>query len=289
MKYFIVVILLVLAGIIYSRVRYPESRVWQSLQPASVDQVLIVDIPLLTYLFNSTGVLSESGSLWTSTSPYWWVNSGAKLIIDGGTGKTIQGDLAQNDKWRKLYAKANPTDTDNGYHPQNIFRLVTKGTWHNLTQVAYFKINQDQLSASPNRNESNGLLLFNRYDDSQNLYYTGIRVDGTAVIKKKKGSTYYTLAQQKIFPGIYDPTTSPNLLPHNTWIGIKSEVSTTPDHKVLIKVYTDVGRSGVWKLVATATDDGKSSGGIIDSKASAGIRTDFMDVEFEDYKIEEIK
>ena len=252
------------------------------------DATNLISNGIFTYLFNSSGTLNEASSLLLSTSPYWWVNSGAKLTIDQGTGKTIQGNLPENDKWRKAYAIANPVDTDNGYHPQNIFRLVTKGKWHNFTQQAYFKVNMNHLSASPNRSESNGLLLFDRYVDSQNLYYSGVRVDGTAVIKKKKGSIYYTLAQQKVFPGTYDHDTSPNLIPKGQWIGIKSEVKTTTDDKVSIKLYTDVGNTGVWKLVLSALDDGVNSQGIIDSNANAGIRTDFMDIEFNDYTIKEL-
>ncbi|HSE56474.1 MAG TPA: hypothetical protein VLB02_00065 [Candidatus Paceibacterota bacterium] len=247
-----------------------------------------VSIPsLFNYSFSSTGTLYESGSLLGSTSPYWWVNSGAKLSIDAGTGKTVQGSLPTNDKWRTIYASANPVDTDNGYHPQNIFRLVSKGTWHNFRQQAYFSINQDELSESPNRNASNGLLLFNRYQDSDNLYYTGIRVDGTAVIKKKQAGKYITLAQKPIIAGTYDRAKNPNLLPKSKWIGLRSEVVTT-NGVVQIKLYTDIGKTGVWTLAAQTVDDGKTYGPIIDSKSSAGIRTDFMDVAFDDYKIEEL-
>ncbi len=247
-----------------------------------------ITAPLFSYLFNSSGTLQEAGTVAGSTSPYWWVNSGAKLVLSSGTGKTVQGSLPTDDKWRKLYATANPVDTDNGYHPQNIFRLVSKGNWHNLRQEAYFIIRQDQLSESPNRNASNGLLLFNRYKDSNNLYYTGVRVDGTAIIKKKLEGKYYTLAQKPFIAGIYDHENSPNLLPKNKWIGIRSEVITASDGKVSIKVYTDIGKTGVWKLTAEAIDDGTTYGAVIDSKAPGGIRTDFMDVEFEDYSIKEL-
>jgi hypothetical protein len=42
--------------------------------------------------------------------------------------------------------------------------------------------------------------------------------------------------------------------------------------------------------VAEAKDDGKTFGGAaILNEGYAGIRTDFMDVEFDDYKIEVIK
>ncbi len=240
-----------------------------------------------SYPFNSTGTLHEAGSMNKSTSPYWWLNSGGKFVLGSGTAKTVHGSLPENDKWRKLYAKSNPVDTDNGYHPQNIFRLVTKSEWQNFRQQVYLRINADRLSDSPNRNASNGLLLFNRYIDGDNLYYAGVRVDGTAVIKKKVGGTYYTLAQKKILPGTYSRGSSPNLLPKNKWIGIRADVTTTSDGKTSIKFYTDIGKTGTWTLALTALDDG-GQGKIIGGSGAAGIRTDFMDVEFDDYKIQKL-
>jgi len=130
------------------------------------------------YNFNADGTLEETWPVDQSTSPYWWVNSGAYLKMLGGTGHTNEGTLPLTDRWRVIYAANNPTDTDNGAHPQNIFRLVTRNTWQNAQEEAYFKITADNLSASPNRNASNGILFFNRYQDGNNLYYTGIRVDG---------------------------------------------------------------------------------------------------------------
>jgi len=137
------------------------------------------------YNFNSNGILYESGSESTSTSPYFWLNSGAKLIIEGGNGKTIQNELLSNDYWRFNYLNSNPIDTDNGFHPQNIFRLFTRSNWFNFQQTLYFKIIKDQLSLSPNRQGYNGLILMSRYQNSNNLYYATLRVDGYAVIKKK--------------------------------------------------------------------------------------------------------
>ena len=124
-----------------------------------------------------------------------------QMIFENGIGKTIQGDFPEGSKWQKKYEKSNPKDTDNGTHPQNIFRLVTKAKWQNFDQEAYFRINRLNLSSSDNRNESNGILLFNRYEDGDNLYYTGLRVDGTAVIKKKYAGKYYTLSEKVFFPG----------------------------------------------------------------------------------------
>ncbi len=247
--------------------------------------IALVRSPFL-YRFSVPGILHESGDPDSTSSPYWWLNSGGEMIIEDGLGKTIHGNLPINNKWRIAYAKANPMDTDNGYHPQNIFRLVSRNVWHNFQQESYFKIDQYNVSSSTNRNESNGILLFNRYADSDNLYYTGIRVDGAAVIKKKYKGIYYTMAYKSVFPGVYNISSNPNLLPLNTWIGLRSEVTTTSSSTVLIRLYADVGKTGQWKLVAEATDDGvKYGSGIIDNTAGVGIRTDFMDVDFTNYKI----
>ncbi len=236
--------------------------------------------------FNVNIVIEESGSMSESLSPYWWVNSGAYLISKDGLGMTVQGELPSEDRWRLEYASSNPEDTDNGYHPQNIFRLVTRTKWQNLRQETYFRITKDQLSSSINRQGYNALLFFNRYKDGNNLYYTGIRTDGAAVIKKKIGGTYYTMAYKKIFSGTYNRDTNPSLLPKNTWIGLRSEVVNNADSTLSIKLYMDNGRTGNWQLILEVADDGKSYGGaIISSSEYAGIRTDFMDVQFDDYSI----
>src|SRR3989344_9207508 len=114
------------------------------------------------YEFKVDGVLEETGGMNNSSSPYWWLNSGALFYLKEGIGKTVQGDITRN-SWRTAYALSNPTDTDNGRHPQNIFRLVTRSKWLNFRQEVYARAINNQLSQSPNRNASNGILLFNRY------------------------------------------------------------------------------------------------------------------------------
>ncbi len=217
-----------------------------------------------------------------STDPTWFLNSGAYLFIGSSTWRTVFGELSSNDPWRTEYVFENPVDTDNGFHPQNIFRLVSIGTWQNVEQTLYFRIAKTNLSASPNRNESNGVLLFSNYADADNLYYAGIRVDGTAIIKKKINGNYYDLDQETIYPGVYDVNSSPNLMPQNVWIGLRTVTKTLPGGSVSIDVYIDKNGSGSWTQAAHGIDDG-SDGGPALSGGHAGIRTDFMDVEFRQY------
>ncbi|MFA6552028.1 MAG: hypothetical protein WCT19_00835 [Candidatus Paceibacterota bacterium] len=247
---------------------------------------LAVTSPFI-YSFSVNGTLYEAGTMEDSSSPYWWLNSGGLFYLKNGTGQTIQGELATTSTWRLAYFHANPLDTDDGFHPQNLLRLVLRSKWQNFSESAYFKINKYNNGASPNRNGSNGILLFNRYLDGFNLYYTGLRVDGSAVIKKKQNGIYYTMAYKKILPGTYSRDNNINLIPTNIWIGIKSQVTTDKNNNVVINLYTDIGKTGNWTFVASSTDNGSNfgSGKILDA-GFAGIRTDFMDVQFDDYRIE---
>jgi len=108
-----------------------------------------------------------------------------------------------------------------------------------------------------------------------------------AMIKKKINGRYYTMAFKQYFSGSpYNINTNPNLLPKNTWLGLRSVVTTDPDGTVSIKLFIDNGKKGHWILAVSATDDGKSYGGAVFSKYGyLGIRTDFMDVEFSDYEV----
>ena len=255
----------------------------------AIPKVLFATIPAevtspYLYNFNSEGVLKEAGNLSESSSRYWWVNSGGSLIIKNGRGSTLSGNLPTTDPFRILYAANNPTDTDNGYHPQNIFRLITASKWQNAIEEAYFVIKKDNLSKSVNRNQSNGILLFSRYQNSNSLYYTGVRVDGSAIIKKKLNGIYYTLAEKKFWEGnVYDREENPIVLPKNVWIGIKSEVRNIAPNKVMIEMFVDIGKTGTWTSVMEVLDDGTIGGNTLSNKGFAGIRTDFMDVEFSDY------
>jgi hypothetical protein len=204
---------------------------------------------------------------------------------------TNVGNLPKDSKWRKLYAKTNPRDTDDGYFPQNIFRLVNRYQWKNYSQEVYFNILKINLSQSEYRNGSNGVLLFNRYQDGDNLYYTGLRVDGHAVIKKKIKDKYYTLAEKKIFDNgnKFDREKNPSLLPLDKWIGIKGEVENIDSETVRLRLYVDQEQSGSWQLALEINDSkNKFGNGPFLKQGYAGIRTDFMDVKFKNYSLQRL-
>ena len=242
------------------------------------------------YSFSSDDRLQETSFQARSTSPYWWLNSGAYLALDGGRGMTVQGDLPANDPWRRRYAAANPDDTDQGAHPQNLFRLVTRSSWGDVRVGARFYVARSNFSASPNRNASNGLLLMSRYRDAgETLYYAGVRVDGTAIIKKKYKGAYYTMAQKKIFPGSYaGQSEDVNLIPLREWIGLRSETTTNEGGTVTVRLYMQ-REGGEWEELLKATDTGRNFGpNTITRPGYAGIRTDFMDVSFDAFKAESL-
>ncbi|MDC1205328.1 hypothetical protein N8083_00575 [Candidatus Pacebacteria bacterium] len=255
--------------------------------PETAESFSTTDSEKFVENFDIAYTVKEAGNMNESNNEHWWLSSGGYFYNKEGVGSTIAGNLSEMDPRRIAHAASNALDTDDGYHPQNIFRLVLRSTWKDFQQEAYFKVVNDNLSASPYRNESNGLLFFNRYQDAFNLYYTGIRVDGYATIKKKINGTYYTLAYEPFntFTNPYDRDTNPNLLPKQQWVGMRSEIETNSDNTVSIKLYIDETKTGNWVLVAEAIDDGISYGGPVFDEGHAGIRTDFMDVEFDNYSI----
>ena len=254
--------------------------------------VVHVDVVVADRAKRSIPTLSGSYKIPESANPnqsinaIWWLSSGAYAYIDNGVARSVQGRLASHDPWRLIFLASNPIDTDNGYYPQNIFRLVTRAETLNYRQEVYVRISRINLSKSPNRNESNGIHLFNRYQDENSIYYTGIRVDGFAFIKKKYRGEYSTLASSRLIDSpLYDRTDYPNALPLNQWIGVASEIRTLPDGSILIDMFVDRNRSGTWEHVATATDRPTPSNPVISESGRMGIRTDFMDVEFTDYRV----
>jgi hypothetical protein len=243
------------------------------------------------YDFHVDGTLEEAGESAESSSPYWWVNSGGRLVIKNGVGATIQGELPLTDRWQAAYTLANPIDTDGGLHPQNLFRLVTRSQWENFSQSVVFRMLKLNISQSMERNSWSGVLLLARYLDGNNLYYLGVRHDGDAVIKKKRFGKYTTLAQTRIFQAdaSYDRDTNPNLLPGKRWLGLRSVVRTNPDQSVTLQLWVNRELTQSWQLALEAVDTNAGADGApILGHGYAGVRTDFADVEFDDYTLERL-
>ena len=293
--YILIAVAVVLVSIVYAIGRTPYSNLKPALATSSVGTT--IEHPGKTpfehtgpkapssfvYTFNVDGILEETGSIAISPSPYWHVDSGGRMLIEDGVGKTIQGEAKEGDRWRSAYNAANPLDTDSGRYPQNIFRLVSKETWSNSLLEVSFLIRRDNMTDSPARNESNGILFMSRYKEGgDTLYYAGLRVDGNAVIKKKYEGVYYTMALRQIYAGTYSRTLVPNLLPRGEWIRLRME-STTLNNGVRIRLYIQNGER--WDLLVEAIDSGGYSGTPpIIARDHVGIRTDYMDVEFKDFK-----
>lgn len=229
-------------------------------------------------------VINETGAMAESLDSRWWLNSGGYIYRTGNTASTIHGDLVDTDPFRVMYSRSNPSDTDNGYHPQNLLRWVTRAKFKNFTQQVFFNINKINLSTSSNRNQSNGVFFFHRYQDGKNLYYLGIRVDGAAVIKKKLDGQYYTLKSVQIYPGNYHHDTLPNLLPTERWIGLRTVIRDKANDMVSLVLYLNDKQLGPgWTKVIEVDDTGSDIDTLMD-EGYAGIRTDFMDVSFDDYE-----
>ncbi len=232
----------------------------------------------------SSSIITETNDMNESLDLHWWLSSGAYIYRTGRMLSTIQGKLADNDRFRLLYAASNPIDTDNGYRPQNILRLVTRTKFKDFTQQFFFTIKNINTSESPNRNQSNGVFLFNRYQDSNNLYYLGIRVDGYAVVKKKLNGVYNTLKSVAVYQGSYNRDSLPNMLPINRKIGIRTVIANNANGNVDIMIYLNDNQLGSgWTKILQVEDTGIDVERIL-NEGYAGIRSDFMDIQIDDYE-----
>lgn len=245
---------------------------------------LIIIILLGAYLVTNPSrpsmgslVLIEASTPLESQSSAWWLIFGGLMYTDNGTWRTLHGDLGDDDELRKLYLRTNPLDTDNGYHPQNIFRLISKKDYGHSTQEIRFIIDKDQESLSPNRNDSSGFFLIENYSNIDNFYQIGIEMDGQATIRKKSKGIYSTLEETQIWgeKESYDPELKQNLLPQKEVIDLKVEKIETSEGLALKLLINN-------ELVLEAQDKEILPGGKI------GIRSDFMDITIEDYLLDNV-
>lgn len=237
------------------------------------------------FTFESPGTLHESASPDLSTSPYWWLNSGGMLVIEDGIGRTVEKVAPAQNRWSLLYRINNSLDTDYGRYPQNIFRLVSKDWVGDADVSMFYRIRAVNLTDTPNRDAWSGVFLFSRYMDGDNLYYAGVRQDGHAVIKKKVGGVYHTLGETEYFENYfpYDKYTNPNFIPGQVWLGLRMITETDGDG-LRIKLLVRGGESDDWTEVLSVVDSG-IGGPPHSDPGRFGIRTDYMDVEFDNYRV----
>lgn len=246
------------------------------------------DIPVGSwkYTFNIPGVLEEAASEAKSSSTYFWLSSGGALHIADDVGRTLQGALNEKNVWRMRYGKSNALDTDGGRYPQNIFRLISRSSAGNVQVSVSFKINTINTTNTPNRGAWSGIFLMSRFRDSENVYYSGIRQDGRAVIKKKTGGTYYTLAEVPVFenPMPYDADTNPNLIPGKTWMRIRNR-TVNEEGGVRVEFFLDGADGKGWTKVLSVLDYG-IGGPAHTGSGKTGIRSDFFDLELDTFSVE---
>lgn len=239
--------------------------------------------PMLMYKFEQNGTLEEAPSMEQSSSPYFWLNSGGRLTIENGFGRTIQGALNRNDEWRALYYASNPIDTDNGARPQNLFRLITRSSWSSPEQTLRFNITKTNPTNTPNRGAWSGVFLMSHYQDNDHLYYAGIRFDGSAVIKKKCRGAYHTLASAPLFTS---RQSSQNAIPTDTWHEMRSVVYTDENDAVIVELWMRAPETKQWRLIVSAADNYQlNRTPILTGSSHVGIRTDYSDVTFDRYEV----
>ena len=240
------------------------------------------------YTFNSPGTLYEASAANKSSSPYFWLKSGAELSIANGIGNTIQGALTTNDQWRKIYASSNLSSaTDNGTQPQNVFLLLTKAAYKNTSAQIYVRRTADNMTNPVNRHPYSGESILARYQNDETFYYAGIRDDGAVVIKKKLNGVYQTLSQRQLLSGTYNVSSNPDLIPKNTWIGLRFTVQDTSAGPQLT-LFTDIGKTGTWSQALSVVDDPAKFGSSIPNAGIVGIESDYADAQFDNFVFSEI-
>ena len=242
-------------------------------------------LPLM-YTFNSDGKVEEANSMKETWSPYWWVISGGRLVIANGVGSTFSGELSPSDSLYKIYTLKDKITYDNGTHPQNAFQMLSLYQIGNLSTQIYFNRIKDNFSNFANRHAYNGEAIVARYQDVNNYYYGGLRADGNLIIKKKKNGVYQNLAIKKILSGTYNDSTNPDLIPLKKWIGLKMVITDSASGVPTISLYTDIGKTDTWKLEISVIDDFATFGDAIPTSGYVGVQSDFADMQFDNFKLE---
>ena len=241
-----------------------------------------------TSLLSTSRTLTESTSSTNSPDANLWLKSGGKLTIADGRALSLQGSLSANDPLRLAYAQKANIESDNGFHPQNIFQLNTKKVWLNSSAEVDVKITSLNFFNLNNSHPWNGISLISRFTDDNNYYYSSWRVDGYLTIKKKSAGKHYTLIQKKIYDGTYDPAVNPSLLPFGKNVGLKFDTVTNANGSVTLKLYIDNDNTGNWQLATEYTDTGSIGGNTLKNSGQAGILASYIDAEYSGYNISDL-
>lgn len=232
----------------------------ESLPSNEASTVLAATISLpFWYDFRTAGILSEADSPAASSSAYWWLASGGQMSIANGIATTLPGT--------------------------HLFQLFLRTKVRDCSLETYVRKTKDNLESAANRYPYNGISLFLRYADDNNHYYAGIRADGYVIIKKKRNGVYYTLAQKKILTGTFNATTSPNLIPSGTWIGLRAAIVNNSSGIPTLSLFTDIGKTGIWKSALEVVDDAALFGASLPNAGTCGMRSDFMNLSLDDFRV----
>lgn len=233
-------------------------------------------LPFTEKFFSTVDETSDPNN---SNSYDWQLTSGGYYDLNKGVLRVNQVDLPSDHKWAKAYATN--VDAEGGAHPENIARIISRQSdFQNFTLSSTFQINRVSLSDSPNRTGDKGLFHMVKYNSQDDLYYCGIRLDGDAVIKRKAGSVYSTLAQIKWWPGEYDKTTHPCLIPVGVTIGLKTIVKSINGVTSLTFFVTEPGTTR-YIPVLTVSDNYPALSG----PGKIGFRGDFLSWQLDDISI----
>ena len=192
-------------------------------------------------------------------SPDWEMTSGS-LFAGGWTG--VPDDCAPN----RL-----SSDCTNSA----VFRLNTKRSDFGDVRVdAQLRGNAWASTSTTPAVDWDGVHLWLRYQDEQELYYASVaRRDGSVVVKKKcpggpsNDGTYHTLGSRESLP-----------LPLGEWGAVGASIHTAADDSVVIDVFREDRR------VLTATDSGTGCAPIT-ADGAVGVRGDNLDFNARDFRV----
>lgn len=228
-------------------------------RPAGAQGVLFSDnFAQQDGLITNEYAYQHAGATDAVVSADWQTPSGS-LFVQGGIGWTGVPDDSP--------ANAHSTG---GTHSA-VFRLLTnRGDFGNVAIT--FDLLNEALTAGDTTPAVNwdGCHVVVRYQNEQRFYYASVdRRDGTALIKKKAGDTYYDLTP---------PAAA--AVPFGLWQKVRVTVYDNADGTVSLALYRD-GR-----LLAQAVDNGAVGGPPYRGVGRAGLRGDNARLKFGHFRIE---